>query len=200
MTATQSEQPHYEANELPEVTNLSFLLRPPVTAEEIRDATPHIHDVINSAYDVYESKGIASLVQYLSEKNSSKREQDMPRRTDDCNGEDCENDDDDDAKITSDPRAYQAMMVERAKKQNTIVQLNTGLGKTLIAILTIKHFAEDYKAVNSEGLAKQTWFLVPSVALAIQQSHTLRVNLPYKVAVVCHTGKSKSNSISKKQK
>ena len=55
--------PYDEANGLLKVTNLSFLLRPPVTAEEIRDATPHIHDVINSAYDIYESKGIASLVQ-----------------------------------------------------------------------------------------------------------------------------------------
>ena len=45
-------------------------------------------------------------------------------------------------------------LVELAKKQNTIVNLGTGQGKTLIALLLIKHYAKSYQ----EG--KQTLFLV----------------------------------------
>ncbi len=204
-------------------SNLSFLLRPPVTQDEVDAAAPHIHQVINSAYDVYQAGGVEALVQYLSDErernkqqNNSynrnnnnrrklklklKRSRKISKDVDDIDvdildddilddDDDDDDDDNDDAKINGDPRTYQVMMVERAIKQNTIIQLNTGLGKTLIAILTIKHFgvAGDYKKVNAKGLAKQTWFLVPSVALAIQQSNTLRVNLPFTVAVVCHTG------------
>lgn len=72
-------------------------------------------------------------------------------------------------------------LVELAKKQNTIVNLGTGQGKTLIALLLIKHFAQAYQ----EG--KQTLFLVPSIALAGQHTTTLLANLPYTVATACHS-------------
>ena len=54
--------------------------------------------------------------------------------------------------------------------------------------MTIRHFSQEYRGLDPNGHAKQTWFLVPSVALAVQQTQTLRVNLPYKVATACHTG------------
>ena len=56
----------------------------------------------------------------------------------------------------------------------------TTSGKTLIALLLIKHFAGAYQ----EG--KQTLFLVPSIALAGQHTTTLLANLPYTVATACH--------------
>lgn len=71
-------------------------------------------------------------------------------------------------------------LVELAKKQNTIVNLGTGQGKTLIALLLIKHYAKSYQ----EG--KQTLFLVPSIALAGQHTTTLLANLPFTVATACH--------------
>lgn len=82
-------------------------------------------------------------------------------------------------------------LVELAKKQNTIVNLGTGQGKTLIALLLIKHFAKAYQ----EG--KQTLFIVPSIALAGQHTTTLLANLPYTVATACHSStRSTSNKES----
>jgi hypothetical protein len=198
-------------------TKLSFLLRPPVDKEEVDAAAPHIHQIINQAYNVFESKGVECLLEYISKENYKSRihghcnnrnknggrgggsSADETYNDNEDNDDNEDNEDDDYGKITGDARPYQIAMVERAKKQNTIVQLSTGLGKTLIAIMTIRNFAKDYEElvnvntnvntnVNSRGHFKQTWFLVPSVALAVQQSNTLRVNLPYKIATACHTG------------
>ena len=87
--------------------------------------------------------------------------------------------------INGTPRKYQMALYEKAKNINTIVNLGTGMGKTLIALLCIKHFA-----IPSYEEGKQTLFLVPSIALAVQQTYTLRANLPYKVATACHSSSS----------
>ncbi len=81
--------------------------------------------------------------------------------------------------------------MELAKRQNTIVNLGTGQGKTLIALLLIKHFAKDFE----EG--KQTLFLVPSIALAGQHTTTLLANLPYTVATACHNSTRTTGSKEK---
>lgn len=41
--------------------------------------------------------------------------------------------------IIADPREYQIELFERAKQQNTIAVLDTGSGKTLIAVLLLRH-------------------------------------------------------------
>lgn len=84
-----------------------------------------------------------------------------------------------DAEIQGNPRDYQTALFEVAKKRNTIINLGTGKGKTLIALLTIQHFAPAF----DQG--KQTLFMVPSVPLCIQQSTTLQANLPYKIKIAC---------------
>ena len=84
------------------------------------------------------------------------------------------------AKIDGDPRTYQRQLLERAKQGNVIVHLGTGYGKTLIALLLIKHVR------NQIGVTAKTIFLVPSVALALQHTTTLRANLPYTVATACY--------------
>jgi superfamily II DNA or RNA helicase len=86
-----------------------------------------------------------------------------------------------DAVILGNPRDYQTALFEVAKRRNTVIHLGTGKGKTLIALLVIRHFS----AAFEEG--KQTLFIVPSVALAIQQTTTLEANLPYTVATACRT-------------
>uniref|UniRef100_A0A448ZDB2 Dicer-like protein 1 n=1 Tax=Pseudo-nitzschia multistriata TaxID=183589 RepID=A0A448ZDB2_9STRA len=133
-----------------------------------------------------------------------------------------------DALVNGDPREYQRLIFEVAKKRNTIVYLGTGAGKTLIALLLIREYwsgslsssssrgkdetnqnaiqgeespsketndsiengtatvAHENKSespkngevTHSKKEKQQTLFLVPSVALAIQQSLTLRANLP----------------------
>jgi DEAD/DEAH box helicase len=85
-----------------------------------------------------------------------------------------------DAKIPGAPREYQERLFEIACQRNTIVHLGTGSGKTLIALMCIRHFASGFEQ------GKQTLFLVPSVALAVQQRQVLRANLPYKVGLACY--------------
>jgi endoribonuclease Dicer len=97
-----------------------------------------------------------------------------------------------DARINDDPREYQRTLFEIAKSRNTIVILGTGFGKTLVALLLIRHHGAAFR----EG--KQTLFLVPSVALAIQQSVTLRANLPnYSIQTACY--ETASTSIAREE-
>jgi hypothetical protein len=55
--------------------------------------------------------------------------------------------------------------------------------------MCIKHFASSPDFENNQ---KQTLFLVPSVVLALQQSMTLRANLPYSVGTACWNETQKS--------
>jgi endoribonuclease Dicer len=72
------------------------------------------------------------------------------------------------AKTTHDPRSYQRILFERAKHENIIVHLGTGTGKTWIALLLLQHYVEQQRPMV---------FLVPSVALAVQQHAVLSVHL-----------------------
>jgi hypothetical protein len=132
------------------------------------------------------------------------------------------------ALVNGDPREYQRTIFEVARRRNTIVNLGTGAGKTLIALLLIREIWSTQSStkakktqkeilnnpMNGHGDAdatkdneirnkqqsrrtekkiekKQTLFLVPSVALAIQQSLTLRANLPHlHVETACYTSAS----------
>ncbi|KAL2783565.1 hypothetical protein BJX66DRAFT_349313 [Aspergillus keveii] len=79
---------------------------------------------------------------------------------------------------TLDPREYQIELFERAKIENTIAVLATGAGKTLIAVLLLKHTIE--KELNNRAEGKQrriSFFLVDSVTLSYQQAGVLRNNL-----------------------
>ncbi|CAG7966166.1 unnamed protein product [Penicillium olsonii] len=65
-------------------------------------------------------------------------------------------------------RGYQLEMLEASQKENIIVAMDTGSGKTHIAILRI--IAELEKCSPE----KLIWFLAPTVALCIQQHETIR--------------------------
>lgn len=105
------------------------------------------------------------------------------------------------ALVNGDPREYQRRIFEVAKQRNTIVNLGTGAGKTMIALLLIREMwskssaSSKYSGMNTKD-RKQALFLVPSVALAMQQSLTIEANLPHlKVETACYaknTGGSKS--------
>ena len=64
-------------------------------------------------------------------------------------------------------RSYQEVCVEHAIAENTIVNLGTGLGKTLIAVRLIDHF----RRLNP-GL--HVLFIVPNTALVRQQAEAVR--------------------------
>ncbi|KAF2152570.1 ATP-dependent helicase dcl1 [Myriangium duriaei CBS 260.36] len=88
-------------------------------------------------------------------------------------------------RIVHDPREYQLELFDRAREQNTIAVLDTGTGKTLIAVLLLRHIIdqelEDRQRQKHHRIA---FFLVPSVNLVFQQHAVLVTNLDQPVARV----------------
>ncbi|XP_076834628.1 endoribonuclease Dicer [Brachyhypopomus gauderio] len=70
------------------------------------------------------------------------------------------------------PRKYQVELLEAALEHNTIVCLNTGSGKTFIAVLLIKELSHQVR--QEDG--KRTVFLVNTVASVVQQASTVRTH------------------------
>eukprot|EP00927_Polykrikos_kofoidii_P015842 TRINITY_DN17096_c0_g2_i1.p1 TRINITY_DN17096_c0_g2~~TRINITY_DN17096_c0_g2_i1.p1 ORF type:complete len:1092 (+),score=207.80 TRINITY_DN17096_c0_g2_i1:83-3358(+) len=64
------------------------------------------------------------------------------------------------------PRPHQLACLERVKKKNTIVNMPTGTGKTLVAVLTIEEFRDRGKVI----------FLVPTRPLVDQQANYVRTH------------------------
>ncbi|RYO98771.1 hypothetical protein DL763_002032 [Monosporascus cannonballus] len=69
-------------------------------------------------------------------------------------------------------RAYQLEMFEESLKQNIIVAMDTGTGKTQVAVLRIQ--AE----LDMSPPEKLIWFLTPTVALCAQQFEVLKAQIP----------------------
>ncbi|KEQ65816.1 P-loop containing nucleoside triphosphate hydrolase protein [Aureobasidium melanogenum CBS 110374] len=69
-------------------------------------------------------------------------------------------------------RAYQDEMLAESLKRNTIIVLNTGAGKTHIAL------ARARAELEMEQLDKLVWFLAPTVALCHQHYRSITTNLP----------------------
>ncbi|KAK1261478.1 hypothetical protein QJS04_geneDACA018740 [Acorus gramineus] len=79
-------------------------------------------------------------------------------------------------------RKYQLDVLQQAKRKNTIAFLETGAGKTLIAVLLIKSVCEDMIRENKRMLAI---FLVPKVPLVYQQAEVIREQTGYRVGHYC---------------
>lgn len=78
------------------------------------------------------------------------------------------------------PRKYQVELLEAALDHNTIVCLNTGSGKTFIAVLLIKELSYQIRGdFNKNG--KRTVFLVNSANQVTQQVSTVRTHSDLKV-------------------
>ncbi|XP_075502870.1 endoribonuclease Dicer homolog 2-like isoform X2 [Primulina tabacum] len=74
-------------------------------------------------------------------------------------------------------RSYQLEALEKALKQNTIVFLETGTGKTLIAIMLLRSYAHLFRK-PSPFIAV---FLVPTVVLVTQQAEAVAILTDLKV-------------------
>ncbi|KAI0357487.1 P-loop containing nucleoside triphosphate hydrolase protein [Trametes cingulata] len=81
-------------------------------------------------------------------------------------------------------RAYQQELLEESLHRNLIIALDTGSGKTHIAVLRMKHEAEGHSS-------KVSWFIAPTVALVEQQYEVIKTAIPVSVGVV--SGASEPN-------
>ncbi|KAF3321056.1 endoribonuclease Dicer 1 isoform X1 [Carex littledalei] len=79
-------------------------------------------------------------------------------------------------------RQYQLEVLEHAKKKNTIAFLETGAGKTLIAVLLMKSVCTEMMKENKKMLAV---FLVPKVPLVYQQAEVIRERTGFRVGHYC---------------
>ena len=151
-----------------------FLLKPPIAENELHAISPIFHKGIAAPLELFRKDGFAAYQAFLLKQKEDLEAQ--ARLEESRKQESLQY-----AAILGNPRDYQLALFEVAKRRNTVINLGTGKGKTLIALLVIRHFAGAF----DEG--KQALFLVPSVALAVQQTTTLQANLPYKVATACRT-------------
>lgn len=74
-------------------------------------------------------------------------------------------------------RSYQLEALEQAIKQNTIVFLETGSGKTLVAVMLLRACAHSIRK-PSDSIAV---FLVPTVVLVTQQARVIEMHTDLKV-------------------
>ncbi|KAH9954942.1 hypothetical protein BC827DRAFT_913914 [Russula dissimulans] len=77
-------------------------------------------------------------------------------------------------------RGYQQEMLEMSLRRNVIIALDTGAGKTHIAVLRMKRETE------SES-RKVSWFVAPTVALARQQQAVIAGHIPVSVGLISGT-------------
>ncbi|KAM0464501.1 hypothetical protein ACHAPV_002327 [Trichoderma viride] len=88
-------------------------------------------------------------------------------------------------KIIASPREYQIDLYERAKNENTIVVLDTGTGKTLIAALLLRRVLEVEIENRAKGYTpKSAFFIVEKVALCFQQYAVLTGNLEFPIGKI----------------
>lgn len=88
--------------------------------------------------------------------------------------------------IISTPREYQVELFDRAKVKNIIAVLDTGSGKTLIAVLLLRHVFSQELEDRALGKPKRiSFFLVDSVTLVFQQHAVLKANLDQPMDMFC---------------
>ncbi|CAN6589034.1 unnamed protein product [Malus baccata var. baccata] len=80
-------------------------------------------------------------------------------------------------------RKYQLDVLEQARKRNTIAFLETGAGKTLIAVLLMQSVCNDMQQKQNKKMLSV--FLVPKVPLVYQQAEVIRERTGFQVGHYC---------------
>ncbi|XP_058069603.1 endoribonuclease Dicer homolog 3a [Magnolia sinica] len=78
-----------------------------------------------------------------------------------------------------DPRSYQIKVLQIALRRNTIAVLETGAGKTMIAVMLMKEVGKAMKVSNDNRLII---FMAPTVNLINQQFEVIKTHTDFKVA------------------
>ncbi|XP_039993998.1 endoribonuclease Dicer isoform X1 [Xiphias gladius] len=87
------------------------------------------------------------------------------------------------------PRKYQVELLEAALEHNTIVCLNTGSGKTFIAVLLTKELSHQIRG-HYQGNAKRTVFLVNTASSVVQQAAAVRTHSDLQVGEYTDLGET----------
>ncbi|KAL5988342.1 helicase, partial [Asimina triloba] len=77
------------------------------------------------------------------------------------------------------PRSYQNKVFQVASRRNTIAVLETGAGKTMIAVMLMKEIGQ---AMKVSGDRKLIIFMAPTVNLVNQQFEVIKTHTDFKVA------------------
>ncbi|XP_068331101.1 endoribonuclease Dicer homolog 1-like [Pyrus communis] len=80
-------------------------------------------------------------------------------------------------------RKYQLDVLEQSKKRNTIAFLETGAGKTLIAVLLMQSVCNDMQQKQNKKMLSV--FIVPKVPLVYQQAEVIREVTGFQVGHYC---------------
>ena len=80
--------------------------------------------------------------------------------------------------MTITPRVYQQRVMEKAILRNTLAFMPTGTGKTLIAVMLMKHFAQ---YCSSEDSRKIMAFIAPTKLLVSQRKAYIEGNTHLRV-------------------
>lgn len=150
----------------------SIFVRSPISASELEVVAGKVKSAFEQPLRRLEQEGYHAYKQHVEQvkvKDELKKKKDDERLQQALA----------ESKIVGNPREYQYALFEIAKKKNIVVNLGTGCGKTLIAVLLINYFSPSFED------HKQVLFMVPSVALAVQHTSTLRANLPFSVETAC---------------
>lgn len=98
--------------------------------------------------------------------------------------------------IITDPREYQIELFERAKAQNTIAVLDTGSGKTLIAVLLLRHIIDQELEDRRQGKPDRIAFFMVCL---FPQSSVLTLTSAFE-GTLRNTGLSTIRSTGKKSR
>jgi len=96
--------------------------------------------------------------------------------------------------IITDPREYQIELFERAKSQNTIAVLDTGSGKTLIAVLLLRHVIDQELEDRREGRPNRIAFFLVCLHESSSLFVLIRISPPgpfcdSRLPAICSLGK-----------
>lgn len=159
----------------------NFLFRTPFEPKQQAKAVQNCMESINRDLDFIKSHGFDEFTKLRAKETLEEDEPAVDKEEEENLG----------ATFEGTLRDYQIYMLERAKVENTIVHLGTGMGKTLISIMLMKDFLS---ARKNDDEKKHILFLVPSIALAVQHTDSLKANLPCKVVTACHTSSNSSRA------